>query len=153
MNTQSKRPDEETQRILVLLKLDSKRLFERIKDREIEYIAIFSIKRTREHFKDIFRNRYRDIPIEDLKKCGQEVIVGLDNFYSLVEEMQWYLNHTENMPSTVEDHVKVYIKKLSQLYETLSLYIDAELGIDEDSSLHSSTDFNDLEFNETGDEV
>lgn len=126
-------PDEESQRVLVLLKLDAKRIFERIRDREPEYLYVFSVKRTRDHFKAIFKNRYKDVPISDLKKCGQEIIVSLDNFYSMVDEMHWYLNHTENMPSTVEDNVKTYIRKLTQLYETLNLYINAELGIGEES--------------------
>lgn len=120
---------EETQRILTLLKLDAKRLFERIRDREPEYMFVFSNKRTREHFRDIFKNRYESVGIPDLKKCSQEVIIGLDNFYTMVDEMRWYLNHTEEMPSTVETKVKGYIRHLNPLYETLNLYINAELGL------------------------
>ena len=122
---------EETQRILTLLKLDAKRLFERIQDREPEYMYVYSNKRTREHFKDIFKNRYESVGISDLKKCGQEVIIGLDNFYSMVDEMRWFLNHTEEMPSTVEMKVKGYIRHLKPLYETLNLYINAQLGLSE----------------------
>lgn len=125
------RIDEESQRVLVLLKLDAKRVFERIRDRRAEYMYIFSVKRTREHFKAIFYSRYFDVPISQLVHCGQEVIVGLDQFYSLVEELRWYLNHTEDMPSTVEDKVNSFVKRLATVYDLLNLYINAELEIGE----------------------
>ena len=105
---------EETQRILTLLKLDAKRLLERIRDREPEYMFVFSNKRTREHFRDIFKNRYESVGVSDLKKCSQEVIIGLDNFYTLIDEMRWFLNHTEEMPGTVESKVSSYIRHLDE---------------------------------------
>ncbi|MCO4795290.1 MAG: hypothetical protein KC493_16345 [Bacteriovoracaceae bacterium] len=123
------RVDEEAQRLLTLLKLDARRLYERIRYRAPEYLFIFSSKRTRNHFADIFENRYKDVTIESLKMVGQEVIVALDNYYSLVEEMYWYVNSTEDMPNTVDDKINKFIVKLTPIYQTLCLYIDADLGI------------------------
>lgn len=127
-----KRPDQESVRILTLLRLDAQRLFERIKYRQLEYMRTFSMKRTREHFKDIFKNRYDQTTINDLKQCGEEVIVGLDLFYHLVDELRWYLNHTEDMPGTVEENVRHQVAELEQAYEMLQLYISAELGLSEE---------------------
>lgn len=120
---------EDRQRMLMLLKLDSKRLFERIKYRAPEYMYEFSLKRTRDHFPDVFKNRYEMISIKDLMLCGQEVIAGLDQFYTRVDEMRWYLNHTQDMPNRVEDKVHTYVRELEKLYETLNLYIDVEMGL------------------------
>lgn len=120
---------EDSQRILMLLKLDSQRLFERIKFRAIDYMYIFSIKRTRDHFPEIFMNRYDSVSIKDLMLCGQEVLAGLDQFYSKVDEMRWYLNHTQDMPNRVEDKVHSHIRELEKKYATLNLYIDAEMGL------------------------
>lgn len=72
--------DEVAQRLLTLLKLDAKRLYERIRYRAPEYLFIFSSKRTRDHFAEVFKNRYKDVSIEDLKMVGQEVIISLDGF-------------------------------------------------------------------------
>lgn len=123
------RPDKMTERILVLLKLDARRLYERIKFREKEYLQIFSVRRTRSHFPEIFNNRYDSIRIEELKCCGQEVIVALDDYYSSVDEMRWFLNHTEEMPGTVEDRVTHFINTLDNQIEVVDLYVNAELGL------------------------
>jgi Mg2+ and Co2+ transporter CorA len=120
---------EETQRMLMLLKLDAKRLFERIKYRSPEYMYEFSLKRSRDHFPAVFNNRYESSTIRDLMLCGQEVIAGLDQFYSLVDEMRWYLNHTQDMPNRMEDKVHSYVRELEKLFDTLNLYIDVEMGL------------------------
>lgn len=115
--------------MLMLLKLDALRLFERIKLRAPEYMYEFSLKRTRDHFPDIFRNRYEQVNIRELGLCSQEVIAGLDQFYTKVDEMRWYLNHTQDMPNRVEDKLHHHIKELEKIFQTLNLYIDAEMGL------------------------
>ncbi|MBP9682058.1 MAG: hypothetical protein KBD76_11685 [Bacteriovorax sp.] len=120
---------EDTQRMLMLLKLDSLRLFERIKHRAPEYMYEFSLKRSRDHFPAVFTNRYDSTTIKELMLCGQEVIVGLDQFYSKVDEIRWYLNHTQDMPNRVEDKIHSHIRELEKFYQTLNLYIDVEMGL------------------------
>ena len=124
---------EETQRMLMLLKLDARRLFERVKYRAPEYMSEFSLKRTREHFKEIFTNRYDLVTMQELLLVGQEVIVGLDQFYSKIDEMRWYVNHTQDMPSRVDDKIHAHIRELETYYETLNLYIDVEMGLIKES--------------------
>jgi hypothetical protein len=132
---------ENTQRMLMLLKFDAKRLFERIKYRAPEYMYTFSLKRSRDHFPEVFTNRYDGISIKDLMLCGQEVIAGLDQFYSKMDEMRWYLNHTQDMPNRVEDKIHSHIRELEKFYETLSLFIDVEMGlITEQQSNDDETD-------------
>lgn len=120
---------QESQRILMLLKLDAKRLFERIKFRSPEYLYEFSLKRTRDHFSAVFTNRYDGTSIKELMLCGEEVIVGLDQFYSRVDELRWYLNHTQDMPTKVEYKVLSEVRELEKLFETLNLLIDVEIGL------------------------
>lgn len=120
---------EESQRMLMLLKLDAKRIFERVKYRAPEYLNEFSLKRTRDHFKEIFFNRYDSATIRELLLCSQEVIVGLDQFYSKIDEMRWYLNHTQDMPNRVDDKIQSHIRDLESFYDTLNLYIDVEMGL------------------------
>jgi hypothetical protein len=131
---------ENTQRMLMLLKLDAKRLFERIKYRAPEYMYDFSLKRSRDHFPEIFTNRYDTVAMTDLLLCGQEVIVGLDQFYSKVDEMRWYLNHTQDMPNRVEDKVQSHVRELERFFETLNLYIDVEMGLISEQQITHETD-------------
>jgi hypothetical protein len=124
------RNDEATQRILLLLKLDANNLFQRIKLRKSEYLEIFALRRTREHFPRIFNNRYADTSLKDLSHCSTELITTLDQFYTKVEEMSWYLFQTEDMPNTVEDFIDRKVARLEKLIGTLNLFLDVELGIE-----------------------
>lgn len=123
------RPSEEVSRVLTLLRLDAQRLFERIKYRQQEYMYVFSSKRTREYFPQIFRNRYAGTALTELKHCSSEVIIALDDFYHKADELHWYLQTTEEMPATVEEALHHHIGELEKYYETLQLYIKAEFDI------------------------
>lgn len=133
--------DEATQRVLVLLKIDANNLFKRIKERKSEYLEIFALRRTREHFPTIFKNRYEGTSIMDLSHCSTELITTLDLFYTHSEEMSWYLFQTEDMPNTVEDYIDRKIRKMEKLLATLNLYLDAELGIQSDNIAVTETSF------------
>lgn len=124
--------DEATQRVLLLLKIDANNVFNRIKSRKLEYLEIFALRRTREHFPKIFNNRYQTTTIEDLSHCGTDLIISLDQFYSLVEDMSWYLYQTQDMPNTVEDYIDRKIIRMEKTLGTLNLFLDAELGFETD---------------------
>jgi len=118
---------DESLKLLTILRLDAQRVFERIKYREPEYMHHFSAKRTRDHFPEVFKHRYDQISVSDFMNCGEEVIIGLDQFYHKVDDLKWYLMVTEDMPGTVNEHVRHTIKELEEAYEILQLYINAEL--------------------------
>ena len=58
-----------------------------------------------------------------------EVIAGLDQFYTKIDELRWYLNHTQDMPNRVEDKVHSHIRELEKYFDMLNLYIDVEMGL------------------------
>jgi hypothetical protein len=120
--------DENARRILTLLLLDAQRLYERITERDADYLRVFSLKRTRDHFPEVFYHRYRAVPIEDLKHCNEEIIIGLDKFYTMADDIHWYLSHTEDMPAKATDLVQNMIRDLSKTFNILQFYINAELG-------------------------
>jgi hypothetical protein len=132
--------DEITQRYLQLFKLDAQNLMRRIQQRRKEFVEVFAMRRTREHFPWVFSSRYEKATIKDLAHCSNETIIALDQFYSLIDEMKWYLFHTEDMPNTVEETIFRLTKKLQKLHDTLALYLDAELSLDvaEESTTHES---------------
>lgn len=123
--------DETTQRTLLLLKLDAQNLMDRIRDRRQEFVQVFALRRTRDHFAKIFHSLYDQVTLRDLAHCSSETIVALDQFHKLVGELSWYLYQTEDMPATVEDHVLRTSKRLEKLHATLNLYLNAELSLDE----------------------
>jgi hypothetical protein len=125
------RKDEVTQRYLLLFKLDAFNLLQRIKTRRKEFVDIFAMRRTREHFAWVFASRYDRATIKDLAHCSGETIAALDQYYGLADEMKWYLFQTEDMPNTVEETIFRLTKRLDKLHSTLVLYLDAELSLDE----------------------
>ena len=122
-------PKEIAQNILLLIKLDSQRLYDRINDRSPEYLSIFSSKRTRDHFKEIFKTKFSAIEITDLKYCGEDVIRNSDAFYHFIDEIKWYLNTTEDMPGTVDEKVHKLIAKMSPIMMDLHQAIDEQFNI------------------------
>jgi hypothetical protein len=130
-----KRAPSEDLKMLVIIRLDAQRVFERIKYREAEYMHYFSAKRTREHFASIFKNRFDSFTVENLLHCGEEVIVGIDQFYNCVDELRWYLMVTEDMPGKVQEYVSGSISQIEEAYNLLQLYISVELGLKEESAL------------------
>lgn len=132
----SKRADLEL-RYILLFKLDARNLYNRIVQRRHEYVEIFSLKRNRAIFREIFENRYSKSTIKDLSYCSIEVIESLDSFYSAVDEIYWYLKTTQDMPNTIEDEVHRRINALGRQYDMLSLYIDAELTGSEQKDIES----------------
>tara|TARA_Y100000385_G_C12840705_1_gene528674 strand:+ start:91 stop:639 length:549 start_codon:yes stop_codon:yes gene_type:complete len=132
----SKRTDLEL-RYILLFKLDARNLYNRIVKRRHEYVEIFSLKRNRAIFKEIFDNRYSKSSTKDLSYCSIEVIESLDSFYTAVDEIYWYLKTTQDMPNTIEDEVHRRINSLARQYDMLSLYIDAVLTGSDQTSIES----------------
>jgi hypothetical protein len=125
------------EKFLLLFKLDAMNMFSRILYRKPEYITIFALKRTREHFEDIFKNRYRDVTMEEISHCSTDTIVALNNFYEETESIRWYLITTEDMPNGVSDELDRRFVTLETLHNTLIIHIDAELGIESDIQVGS----------------
>ena len=118
-------------RILLLLKLDSKRLITKIVTREDQYISSLCVKRTRNHFPKIFENSYRNTPLKELKNCSTEVIEALFAFYNIVDDMEWYLTYTEDLPGLMTSKIDHYIQILSSCHLDLLRAINLQLGIEE----------------------
>lgn len=135
--------DERTQRVLLLLKLDAQHLYERVQLRAPEYMLIFSSKRTKGHFKDIFWYRYDQATIAELKLLSTDLIIALDDFYTSVEKIKWNLYYTEDMPKTVEDWLYRQLALLEKKYFNLEMYINAEYELGQESPLESEDDDHD----------
>lgn len=115
-------------RFLVLLRNDAYNLFHRINDRHAEFIDVFSLKRDRSIFKEVFRNRYDSMTMGELANFSVEVIELANKFYQDIDELYWYLERTQDMPNTIEDEVIRSCARLNRELDNLLLYIDAELG-------------------------
>ena len=135
-----------TQRYMILLKIDSKNLSDRVKTRHSEYIEAFTLKRDRSIFKEVFFSRYGKATIFDLSHLPVEVIEVANDFYQEADKLYWYLLNTQDMPNTIEDEVIRYAHSLEMKFNTLELFIDAELSgrpaiTDEEMQIFSDENF------------
>ncbi|MFG1500673.1 hypothetical protein ABMA70_10750 [Halobacteriovorax sp. XZX-3] len=129
------RVSKEVSRLLIILRQDAARLADKIIHREREYLQILSMKRTREHFNAIFRSNFKTITVAQLMLLSEELIINLEDFYNTVDDLHWYLAHTEDMPATIEDKVHAMVKMVKNKYEQLNLYLNAELETHEESAI------------------
>lgn len=112
---------------MLLLKIDAVNLSHRIESRKHEYLEIFSLKRDRSVYKEIFFSRYTNATMFDLSHFPLELIEVIDDFYQEVDSLYWYLLNTQDMPNTIEDEITRYCTTLRRKVDTLEVYIDAEL--------------------------
>lgn len=127
MKTEQK---EQKEKYLILLKIDANNLFERIGKRHQDYMDDFSLKRDRSIFREVFYTRYPHMTMSELSHLPLEVIELANVFYLKIDELLWYLSHTQDMPNTIEDEILRKCSHLEKILANLTLYIDAELGGD-----------------------
>lgn len=126
---------EQKEKYLILLKIDAKNLFDRITKRRDEYMDDFSLKRDRAIFREVFYSRYSLMTMSELSHLSIEIIELANSFYLNVDELLWYLSHTQDMPNTIEDEILRSCSLLHKVLSNLTLYIDAELsGSEKDKS-------------------
>lgn len=123
--------DQLTRKYLILFRLDSHNLLSRLSERREEYLEIFALRRTREHFEKIFFTRYYDTKLSELSVLPEEVIQKIYNFYTIVDDLHWYLYSTQNMPGAVGDELDRYLAKLERSFNELDDLIKEELGIED----------------------
>ena len=134
-----------TEKFLILIKIDTENLYQRIKEREKVYMEYFSAKRDREIFKEVFFSRYKTTSMSDLATLPIEIIELSNDFYTKVDELYWYLMHTEDMPNAIEDEVIRQTNNIRKKLYNLNLYISAELSGESVVEENISENFNEQE--------
>jgi len=135
-----KNRDSQVSKVLLMLKLNANRVFQRIELRMPEYLDDFAMKRTRQHFPEVFAHKFDGVQLETLAKAEAETIVAMESYFGKVDDLKWYMDHTEEMPNLVQDRLHRNIKEISRLLETLNLYLDAELGIAAEDETEGETE-------------
>lgn len=115
------------QRLVLLIGQDASRVLDRLNTHGAEALTILAIKRNRDHFDDVFRNRFEDLGISELSECNEQVVMSAQDFFHEVQELKWYFTHSEDQPQMMRDHLTRSLKKLKSFYDTLSLYIESDL--------------------------
>jgi leucyl-tRNA synthetase len=91
--------------LLNFILIDARRVLERIENWKKDYINLFTQTRSKAHFDKIFASRFNDIPVEQILKFDESKQKQLFKFYHHLEDLYWYLIHTDDMPATLEDQI------------------------------------------------
>ena len=119
--------------VLYVILCDARSLMKRIASRKSDYISIFALKRTREHFEHIFRSKYDLTTPELLSFCPQEVIELYFRFHDHVESLKWYLIHTDDMPNAVDEKITRDIHTIEVTYSDFVALIENIIFQDDQS--------------------
>lgn len=120
---------------------DMQELMRRLNARMEDGFRIFSQKRTRNHFEQIFFSRYKTFSMEILKDINAENYQDVISFYENIDDLYWYLMSTEDMPAMVETNVRSTLKKINSLYAmAIEKFVveSSDIGIDEDDHISVS---------------
>ena len=112
-------PETEIHQFFLLMYLDTKNLFDRMRDRKNDYIRSLSLKRNRKPLQEVFKTKYFTANVENLKKYPLSIIQSLDEFHKLADDLNWYLNNTEDMTQAITDRVDTYILHIERVYVPL----------------------------------
>lgn len=110
----AKREDERAQRLALVLALEIRRMVEDVLLRKGLLVEIWSKMRARRPLLNVLRSRYEDVPAVDLVELPADAILRVEAFYRVVDEFRLYLESTEDMPNTLENHYANYASQMEQ---------------------------------------
>ena len=110
----------------MLIQQDLQELVKRLNNRMEEALRIFAQKRSRDHFKQIFFNRYKEFPVSVLEDLDSEAYPIVVSIYEEIDEFYWYLMSTEDMPSLVKAKMDSYLKEMNRSFSIIIDYLISE---------------------------
>lgn len=117
---------------LYVILCDARSLIKRIVGRKADYISIFAMKRTRDHFEQIFRSKF-DVTTPDLlSHCPEEIINLYYQFHDEVEQLKWYLIYTDDMPNAIDEVITRDIHAIELIYNDFSSKVEEILFANEE---------------------
>ena len=122
-----------------LVQQDLQEVIRRLNSRMEEALRIFSQKRSREHFKDLFFNRYKIFSVSVLSDLNADTYSMIVSIYEEIDSLYWYLMSTEDMPSQVETNVLLYIKKMNSNYAEIADYFINDISLENDREIEDDT--------------
>ena len=94
------------------LALDAANVVTRIVSRQHEMVGLFSRLRDRSPMLEAIRSSFLTITFSDLAELAPIEQKAVNAFYELLDELRWYLQYTEDMPTQVLQKVAIYVGRL-----------------------------------------
>ena len=117
------RPVSRAAKIRHQLALDAANVMLRIVGRQHEMVGLFSRLRDRSPMLEAIRTSFLTITFSDLAQLEVAEQKAVNKFYELLDELRWYLQYTEDMPTQVLLKVAVFVGRLETSHRHLTLAI------------------------------
>ncbi len=98
----------------VAIILDADLLLRRISQRSDAYLSLFALRRTREHFEEIFKTFFWKASPELLASLEGDFLQALYLFHEKADELKWYFLSSDDMPATMETYLEAKIRELEK---------------------------------------
>ncbi|MBS1153463.1 MAG: hypothetical protein H6Q89_5161 [Myxococcaceae bacterium] len=115
----SKAVDERATHVRHLLAVDAANVIERLVTRQQEMVALFSRRRDRTPMLEAVRSWFLSITFAELSLLPPAEQKAVSLFYELLDELRWYLQYTEDMPTQVLQKVALYVGRLETCHRQL----------------------------------
>ncbi len=115
----SKPPDARITHVRHLLAVDAANVVQRLVSRQQEMVALFSRRRDRTPMTEAVRSWFLSITFGELALLPPAEQKAVSLFYELLDELRWYLQYTEDMPTQVLQKVALYVSRLETNHRTL----------------------------------
>lgn len=106
-----------------LIALDAANVVARLVARQQEMVALFSRKRDRTPMMEAVRSVFASITFGELARLEPIEQRAVSAFYELLDELRWYLQYTEDMPTQVLTKVGLFVGRLEAAHRTLVVAI------------------------------
>lgn len=101
-----------TERLRISLGLEVHRITDDLLRRRTLLVELWGRHRVRSPFLDTTFQRYRTLPLAELLLLERTEIEAVEAFYRELDELRFYLSHTEDMPKALADTIDGALARL-----------------------------------------
>lgn len=110
-------------RVRHLIALDAANLMVRLRGRHDAMVGLFSRLRDRSPMMQTVHSWFLTADFSELAALEPFEQNAVNQFYSLVAELRWYLQYTEDMPALVRTKVTNFVRRLGEAHLKLTQVI------------------------------
>lgn len=110
-------PGTERERVRNLLAIDAANLVRRITKRYERMVEVFGHKRDRTALVEPLESWFGSITFRELVLFRPAEQRAIADFYAAIDELRWYVRHTEDMPGTLATVLESHRRDITDAYE------------------------------------
>lgn len=119
------------ERLRILLGLEIHRTTDDLLRRRTLLVELWGRHRVRSPFLDTTFQRYRTLALGELLQLGRHEIESVEAYYRELDDLRFYLSHTEDMPRALAETLDGALVRLRNVAAVALNVLDAELQQDE----------------------